>query len=266
MTSTRQPLWIGRSWAQSTTVGWRRPKSIPPTHGNAVSGSNDATCTAGSKAANTASDRLGRRHSISLSNASRPERRRWAMMSSTLTNPRADFAQPPHTSCRSQPSHERPGSQRSITSIAHQRSMCQLAACSASRVSCCISPNGRCMVLNASMRPGTNTSPQRWERVTNCAACQTSGSNRSTSSQRSFCTRWPRTDVWAWASNSTSLWLIRRTRRSVIRPSTTGRRAGRSSIRRRWAYMRCDWSRLPPRMRMAMPGLKSMSSSVATAP
>ena len=48
-------------------------------------------------------------------------------------------------------------------------------------------------------------SASRPDRVTSCAASHTAGSNSSTSSHRSLCTRTPRTDRWLPANSSTRL-------------------------------------------------------------
>jgi hypothetical protein len=55
------------------------------------------------------------------------------------------------------------------------------------------------MVERHSMAPTTRTLPHSLERVVSCAASQTAGWKSSTSSQRSFWTRVPRTEVWDWA-------------------------------------------------------------------
>lgn len=76
------------------------------------------------------------------------------------------------------------------------------------------------MVLSASTAPRTVLPHGPWmfaEIVVSCAACQTSRSKSSTSSQRSFCTRVPRTDASDCARSS-----AREPERSLIRRSVIG--------------------------------------------
>ena len=117
--------------------------------------------------------------------------------------------------------------------------------------------------------PGTQSraspSPHHLPIVASCAASHTSGSNSSTSSQRIFWTRVPRTAVWLCASTCASDPFLSFSPFCVIFPSTIAIRSEPSNSARRCAYSRLDWSSEPPRIRTAMPGLWTRSSSVATA-
>ena len=88
----------------------------------------------------------------------------------------------------------------------------------------CMRPLGTCMVESALTAPrmGGLFSMRRAERVVSWAARQTAGSKSSTSSQRSFCTRVPRTERSDWA------------RISATEPFFSSRRRRGGARRRAW--------------------------------
>ncbi len=256
------------------------------------------TCSEASNSGRTESVRRGRWLSISDSQVARATRPFMRMASSMPTCPQAKIsrplARPPHSDRSGQsrltsslprsvfarptsaswfgcssPRQCRSSPQASSTSTTPQRKSARFPA-RASSTTPCMMPYGRCMVLRHSIEPRTaRTRPSASVifllRVTSCAASHTSGSKSSTSSQRSFCTRVPRTETCDCARSSTSEPLRRRRRRSVVRPLTRPASSGFSKSRRRWTCMRRDCSMEPPSTRISMPGLKTRSSMVATA-
>ncbi len=138
--------------------------------------------------------------------------------------------------------------------------------CPAASISRDISPKGSCIVLRHSTLARTANGPHVFDFVMSCAASNIAGLNSSTSSHRSFCTCSPRTDACERASTSTTLPLLSRSSRSVIRPFTSPRSPGRSKNRRRYRCIRPACRIDPAMIRTSIPGLKIRSSAVATAP
>lgn len=131
--------------------------------------------------------------------------------------------------------------------------------------SSCMSPKGTWRVERHSIEPWTSVPRQFFSRIVSCAASQTSLSKSSTSSQRSFWTLVPRTEVWDWARSSTIELLMSLILRSVIFPSMSSSSGSVARSARRCVCIRLAWSSDPARIRISIPGLKIMSRRVAMA-
>src|ERR1043165_7567434 len=180
----------GHPW-HGELVGARVSEDGHPWHGAA-----EKTWVAGLKSGKTVWVRVGRLQSISESQMGSETRDLRRRASSMEMWPEALFlAAPSHSGWRAHVLQSRCGGQRSRVSMTPHLKRRRLPSL-ASAMSLDMRPCGWCMVLRHSMAPRTWKGPQVAERVVSCAADQTSSSRGSTSSQRSFWGRVPRTEAW----------------------------------------------------------------------
>lgn len=182
---------------------------------------------------------LGRLQSISASHVASETRRLSVMASAIVMCPASSaarcLARPPHSGKSGQgrwPSGWQAcwGPQCSRASTTPQRRSWLRAPAAHSSSRSRITPCVTCMVERHSTLPVTNHAPHRARRGGELRQPQTSWEKRSTSSQRSFCMRVPRTLVWLWARSSTVLPFLRCRRVSVMRPSTSAVRWGLARV------------------------------------